>query len=86
MKARESRASAAVEYGSFPKLGGTVLGVPLIRAIVFGGLYWGSPISGNYHIDVSAVLLPMIILYLWINLLATTPDLQAGSFLGVLWL
>ena len=34
----------------FPKLGGTFLGVPIVRIIVFGGLYWGSPILGNYHI------------------------------------
>ena len=26
-------------YGSFPKLG--VVGVPIIRIIVFWGLYWG---------------------------------------------
>ena len=29
---------------------GTFLGVPIIRTIVFLGLYWGSPILGNYHI------------------------------------
>ena len=27
-------------YGCFPKLGGTFLGVPIIRIIVFWGLYW----------------------------------------------
>ena len=25
----------------FPKIGGTILGVPMIRTIVFWGLYWG---------------------------------------------
>ena len=34
----------------FPKIMGTILGVPIIRTIVFGGLYWGPPILGNYHI------------------------------------
>ena len=28
----------------FPKIRGTILGVPIIRTIVFWGLYWGSPI------------------------------------------
>ena len=25
------------------------LGVPIIRIMVFWGLYWGPPILGNYH-------------------------------------
>ena len=29
---------------------GTFLGVPIIRTIVFWGLYWGSSILGNYHL------------------------------------
>ena len=28
----------------FPKIRGTFLGVPIIRIIVVGGLYWGPPI------------------------------------------
>ena len=34
----------------FPKIRGTFLGVPIIRTIVFWGLYWGPLILGNYHI------------------------------------
>ena len=34
----------------FPKIRGTILGVPIIRIIVFWGLYWGPLILGNYHI------------------------------------
>ena len=34
----------------FPKIGGTSLGVPIRRTIVFLGLYWGPLILGNYHI------------------------------------
>ena len=34
----------------FPKIRGTILGVPIIRTIVFWGLYWGPPILGNYQI------------------------------------
>ena len=34
----------------FPKLGVPFLGVPIIRTIVFWGLYWGPLILGNYHI------------------------------------
>ena len=35
----------------FPKIGGTFLGVPAIRTIVFWGLYWGPLILGNYHMS-----------------------------------
>ena len=34
----------------FPKIRGTILGVPIIRTIVFWGLYWGTLIWGNYHV------------------------------------
>ena len=34
----------------FPKIRGTFLGVPIIRTIIFLGLYWGSPILGNHHL------------------------------------
>ena len=34
----------------FPKIRGTILGVPIISIIVFWGLYWGPPILGNYHV------------------------------------
>ena len=37
-------------YRGFPKLGVPFLGVPIIRTIVFWGLYWGTLILGNYHI------------------------------------
>ena len=33
----------------FPKIRGTFLGVPIIRTIVFWGLYSGPPILGNCH-------------------------------------
>ena len=35
----------------FPKIRGTILGVPILRIILFWGLYWGPPILGNYHIS-----------------------------------
>ena len=35
-----------------PKIIGTFLGVPVIRSIVFWGLYWGPPILGNYHVRI----------------------------------
>ena len=34
----------------FPKIRGTILGIPIIRTIVYWGLYWGPLILGNYHI------------------------------------
>ena len=34
----------------FPKIKGTILWVPIIRIIIFSGLYWGPTILRNYHI------------------------------------
>ena len=34
----------------FPKIRGAILGVPVIRTIVFWGLYWGPLILGIYHL------------------------------------
>ena len=39
----------------FPKIRGTIWGVPIIRIIVFWGLYWGPPILGNYHMGIVRV-------------------------------
>ena len=36
-------------YMGFPKIRGTFLGLPIIRTIVYWGLYWGTLILGNYH-------------------------------------
>ena len=38
-------------YGGFLKLGVPSWGFPMIRTIVFRGLYWGPPILGNDHIQ-----------------------------------
>ena len=35
----------------FPKIRGTILGVPIIRTIVFWGLYWGPLILGMYQMN-----------------------------------
>ena len=37
----------------FPKVRNTFLGAPIIRTIVFWGLYWGPHILGNYHMGVT---------------------------------
>ena len=34
----------------FPKNRSTILGLPIIRTIVFWGLYWGPLFWGNYHV------------------------------------
>ena len=34
----------------FPNIMGTFLGVPIIRIILYWGLYWGPPILRNYHV------------------------------------
>ena len=33
-----------------PQIRSTIMGVPIVRMIVFVGLYWGPPILGNYHL------------------------------------
>ena len=38
----------------FPKIRGTILGVPIIRTIAFLGLKWVPTILGNYHIGLQA--------------------------------
>ena len=35
-------------YG-FPKIRGTAFGGPIMRTIVYWGLYWGTLTLGNYH-------------------------------------
>ena len=30
---------------------GTFLGVPIIRIMIYWGLYWGPPVLGNYHLE-----------------------------------
>ena len=40
-----------VSIWGFPKIRGTFLGVPIIRNIVYWGLYWGSPIFGKCHMS-----------------------------------
>ena len=37
----------------FPKIKGTFLGVPIMRIIIYWGVYGGPPILGNYHIMAS---------------------------------
>ena len=37
-------------FGNFPRIRGTFLRVLIIRTGIFLGLYWGSPILGNYQI------------------------------------
>ena len=44
------RTTGLGDIWGFPKIRGTFLGVPIIRILVFRGLYWGPPIWGNYHI------------------------------------
>ena len=38
----------------FPKIRGTFLGVPIIRIVIFYGLYWGPLIWGNYPLQSAA--------------------------------
>ena len=50
LKGPAGRCRAIVGFGGFPKLGVAFWGVPIIRTIVFWGLFWGSLILGNYHL------------------------------------
>ena len=47
---RERLRANSCYFGGFPKFRGTLLGVPIIRTIVFWALYRGTPILGNYHL------------------------------------
>ena len=48
-KVEDSGVSEEPTFGGVPKIRGTFLGVPIIRIIIFLGLYWGPPILGSYH-------------------------------------
>ena len=39
-----------------PKNRGTFLGVPILRAIVFWGVYWGPLILGEHHLGIQGLL------------------------------
>ena len=47
-------------YRVVPKIRDTFLGVPIIRTIVFWGLYWGPLILGNYLIGFRVKEIPRI--------------------------
>ena len=53
LQTSKSRGTVPNRRWGFPKIRGTILGVPIIRIIVFWGLYWGLLILGNYHISIS---------------------------------
>ena len=40
----------------FPKIRGTLFGVPIIRIIVYWGLQWGPLIWGKYHVKKNILL------------------------------
>ena len=44
-----SAARSASSTWDFPKIRGTILGVPIIRTIVYWGLYWGPLFLGNCY-------------------------------------
>ena len=39
------------KFGGCPKIRDTILGIPIIRTIVYWGLCWGPLILGNYHVS-----------------------------------
>ena len=47
--------SSPLDIWGFPKIRGTILGVPIIRTKLFLGLYWGPLILGNYHLEVEGL-------------------------------
>ena len=48
--AKEGEEEAQNPIWGFPKIRGTILGVPIIRTIVFGVLHWSPPTLRNYYI------------------------------------
>ena len=55
-QSQEAMWIARLVIWGFPKIRGTILGVPIMRIIVFWGLYWGPLILGNYHIGLESKL------------------------------
>ena len=47
---QQARSSSDVDMWVFPKIKGTFLGVPIMRTVVYWGLYWGTLILRNYHV------------------------------------
>ena len=47
--------SGSCTIWEFPKIRGTLLGVPILRIIVYRGLYWGPLILGNYHLNLGVI-------------------------------
>ena len=43
-------------FGEIPKNRGTFLGVPILRAIVFWGVYWGPLVLGEHHLGIQGLL------------------------------
>ena len=54
---QKTQATKAILMWGFPKIGGTFLGVSVIRTIVFGGLYRGPLILGNYPVNIIQAML-----------------------------
>ena len=56
-----SRLNASADLGiigGVPTIRGTILRVPIVRIILFQGLYWGPLILGNYHLGIITPLGP----------------------------
>ena len=49
----------------FPKIRGTFSGVPIVRIIVYWGLYWGPLIGGIYHVGLGTWGLQQLGLPFW---------------------
>ena len=63
---------------------GTFLGVPIIRIIIYWGLYWGPLILGNYHIGAAIVNLYNSLRCMWTEMYAVldgVKDFEFGLFL-----
>ena len=46
---RGFRVRVGIEWDRAPKTRGTILRVPVVRSLIYWGLYWGPIIQGNYH-------------------------------------
>ena len=45
------KTKVGTEIWGFPKIRGTLLGIPTKRTLVHWGLYWGSLVLGNFHVE-----------------------------------
>ena len=58
------------------------MGVPIIRTIVYWGLYWGTLILGNYYLKVHCLSSHLVVLRAWAARFREAPKGVLGNLCG----